>query len=238
MQRAYDQVIHDIGLQKLPVVLCMDRAGIAGADGPTHHGAYDIAYMRCIPHLVVAAPMNEQELRNLMLTASEYHGPFSIRYPRGTGVMPNWKTPMEVIEIGKGRKVLEGEDVAILTFGTVGNYAVSAAEELRKENLNPAVYDMRFVKPLDQEMLHEVFSKFKNVITVEDGCLMGGFGSAVLEFAGDHGYTSLVKRLGIPDEIIEHGDQNQLHKDCGYDTEAIKNAVFELVAREEKLSVL
>ena len=236
MQRAYDQVIHDICLQKLPVVLCMDRAGIAGADGPTHHGAYDIAYMRCVPHLVVSAPMNEQELRNLMFTASKYDGPFSIRYPRGAGVMPEWRTTMEEIEIGQGRKVLHGEDLAILTIGTVGNYAVSAAEELREENVNAAVYDMRFVKPLDKQMLHEVFTNHENIITVEDGCLMGGFGSAVLEFAADHGYTASVKRLGIPDEIIEHGDQPQLHGDCGYDVEAIKNAAFDVVGKEEKVT--
>jgi len=237
MQRAYDQVIHDICLQKLPVVLCMDRAGIAGADGPTHHGAYDIAYMRCIPHMVVSAPLNEEELRNLMYTASEYNGPFSIRYPRGTGVMPHWKKPLEKIEVGKGQQIAEGEDIALLTIGTVGNYALEAREELNHENVHPAVYDMRFVKPLDEELLHGVFALYKNIITVEDGCLMGGFGSSILEFAADHGYSATIKRLGIPDQIIEHGEQGQLHADCGYDKEAIKKAVLELIDKQVNLAV-
>lgn len=232
MQRAYDQVIHDVCLQKLPVVFCMDRAGVAGADGPTHHGAYDIAYMRCIPHMVVSAPLNEQDLRNLMFTASEYNGPFSIRYPRGNGVMPNWRTPLEKVEIGKGKKLIDGEEVAILSIGHIGNYAIEVAQELNEEGINPAVYDMRFVKPLDEELLHEIFANFNKVVTVEDGCLMGGFGSAVLEFMADHQYTAQIKRLGIPDVIVEHGEQPQLHKECGYDQEAIKNAVYELVANK------
>ena len=235
MQRAYDQVIHDVCLQKLPVVLCMDRAGVAGADGPTHHGAYDLAYMRCLPHLIVSAPMNEQELRNLMFTASQFDGPFSIRYPRGAGVMANWRTPLEKLAIGKGHQLKDGSDVAIISIGTVGNYALTAAEELLKENVSAAVYDMRFVKPLDEELLHEIFAGFRKIITVEDGCLMGGFGSAILEFAADHGYSAAVKRLGIPDEIIEHGDQPQLHRDCEYDPEAIKSAAFELVKSEERI---
>ena len=225
MQRAYDQVVHDVCLQDLPVVFCLDRAGFAGADGPTHHGAYDIAYFRCIPNLVISSPMNEEELRNLMFTASEYNGPFSIRYPRGQGVMPEWKTPFRKIPIGQGRIVKEGEDVAILTLGHIGNYAVEATESLQKEGLNPAHYDMRFVKPLDSDLLHEVFGKFKKVITVEDGCLMGGFGSAVLEWMVDQGYQAQVKRLGIPDAVIEHGEQLELHKECGFDPESIANAV-------------
>ncbi|MEM7296700.1 MAG: 1-deoxy-D-xylulose-5-phosphate synthase [Bacteroidota bacterium] len=235
MQRAYDQVIHDVCLQKLPVVFCMDRAGVAGADGPTHHGAYDISYMRCIPHMVVSAPLNEQELRNLMLTASEYNGPFSIRYPRGNGVMPEWRTPLEKIEVGKGQRLVEGEDVAILTIGTVGNYALSASNDLNEEGITPGVYDMRFVKPLDEELLHEIFSQYEKVITVEDGCLMGGFGSAILEFAADNQYTANVVRLGIPDRLVEHGDQPQLHEECGYDAEAIKNAVYSLVSKKSVL---
>ena len=237
MQRSYDQVIHDVCLQNLPVVLCMDRAGLAGADGPTHHGAYDIAFMRCIPNLVVSAPLNEQELRNLMFTASEYDGPFSIRYPRGGGVMPNWKTPLEKLEVGKGQKLKDGEDVAILSFGTVGNYALKAFKELSKEDITPAIYDMRFVKPLDEEMLHEVFSTFDKIITLEDGCLMGGFGSAVLEFAADNQYTSTIRRLGIPDRIVEHGEQSQLHRECEYDSEAIKKAVLELINKEIGITV-
>lgn len=225
MQRAYDQVIHDVCLQNLPVVLCLDRAGFAGADGPTHHGAYDIAYFRCIPNLVVSAPMNEEELRNMMYSGSLHNGPYSIRYPRGKGVMPEWKTPLRKINAGQGRIIKEGEEVAILTIGHIGNYAVEACETLVKEGLNPAHYDMRFVKPLDGEMLHEVFGKFKKVITIEDGCIMGGFGSAVLEWMMDHGYQSQIKRLGIPDDVIEHGEQMELHKECGFDPEGIAEAV-------------
>lgn len=228
MQRAYDQVIHDVCLQDLPVVFCLDRAGFAGADGPTHHGAYDLAYFRCIPNLVVSAPMDEEELRNLMYTASKHEGPFSIRYPRGQGVMPDWRRPMREIPLGQGRIIREGEEVAILTIGHIGNYAVEATNALAKEGLNPAHYDMRFVKPLDETMLHEVFTKFKKVVTVEDGCLMGGFGSAVLEWMVDNGYSSQVKRLGIPDRVVEHGEQIQLHAECSFDPQGIMNTVREL----------
>ncbi len=230
MQRAYDQVIHDVCIQKLPVIFCLDRAGIAGADGPTHHGAYDLAYMRCLPHMVVSAPMNESELRKLMYTATLYtEGPVTIRYPRGEGVMPSWKTPMQELEVGKGRMIQDGEEVAILTIGHIGNYAVEACHALTVDDIYPAHYDMRFVKPLDEEMLHEIFNRFKKIITVEDGCLMGGFGSAVLEFMTDHGYSAQVKRLGIPDHIIEHGEQLELHKECGYDPESIAEEVRELL---------
>jgi len=234
MQRAYDQVIHDVCLQQLPVIFCLDRAGFAGADGPTHHGAYDISFMRCIPHMVVASPMNEEELRNLMYTfqleeTQKLKTAFTIRYPRGEGVMPDWKRPFQKIEIGKGRKIKDGEEVAILTIGHIGNYAVKACEMLEKEDLNPAHYDLRFVKPLDEAMLHEVFKKFDRVITVEDGCLQGGMGTAVLEFMIDNGYNSKVKRLGIPDRIVEHGDQIELHQECGFDPEGIANAVREFI---------
>jgi len=234
MQRAYDQVIHDVCLQQLPVIFCLDRAGFAGADGPTHHGAYDIAFMRCIPHMVVASPMNEEELRNLMYTfqleeTQKLKTAFTIRYPRGEGVMPDWKRPFQKIEIGKGRKIKDGEEVAILTIGHIGNYAVKACEMLEKEDLNPAHYDLRFVKPLDEAMLHEVFKKFDRLITVEDGCLQGGMGTAVLEFMIDNGYNSKVKRLGIPDRIVEHGDQIELHQECGFDPEGIANAVREFI---------
>ncbi|WP_186757385.1 1-deoxy-D-xylulose-5-phosphate synthase [Echinicola salinicaeni] len=228
MQRAYDQVVHDVCLQNLPVVFCLDRAGFAGADGPTHHGAYDIAYFRCIPNLVISAPMNEEELRNMMFSASKYEGPYSIRYPRGQGVMPDWRKPMREIPTGQGRIIREGEDVAILTIGHIGNYAVEACEKLEKDGLNPAHYDMRFVKPLDESLLHEVFGRFKKVITVEDGCLMGGFGSAVLEWMMDHDYQAQVKRLGIPDAVIEHGTQLELHRECGFDPEGITQAVKKL----------
>ena len=226
MQRAYDQVIHDVAIQNLNVVFCLDRAGLAGADGATHHGAYDLAYMRCIPNMVVASPMNEEELRNLMYTAQqENRGPFTIRYPRGNGMMPDWKRPFTELTVGKGRKICDGEDVAILTIGHVGNFAVEACKELSSEGINPAHYDLRFVKPLDQELLHEVFSRFKNIVTVEDGCVQGGMGSAVLEFMADHQYQANVVRLGIPDEFIEHGEQAELWEICGYDTAAIAAAV-------------
>jgi 1-deoxy-D-xylulose-5-phosphate synthase len=229
MQRAYDQVIHDVALQKLNVVFCLDRAGLAGADGPTHHGAYDIAYMRCIPHMIVSAPMNEQELRNLMYTASiDNAGPFTIRYPRGNGVMVDWKTPFEKLPIGKGRKICDGDEVAILTLGHVGNFAIEACKKLNSENIHPAHYDLRFAKPLDEELLHEVFSKYKKIITVEDGCIQGGVGSAVLEFMADHNYSAQVKRLGIPDEYIEHGEQAELWAECKYDTDAIVEEVRRL----------
>ena len=230
MQRGYDQVVHDVCIQKLPVVFCLDRAGVAGADGPTHHGAYDLAYMRCLPNIVVSAPMNESELRNLMYTATQYKdGAFSIRYPRGPGVMPNWRTPLEAIAVGTGRLIREGEEVAILTIGHIGNYAISACQTLADEDVYPAHYDLRFVKPLDEDLLHEVFGQFKHVVTVEDGCLMGGMGSAVLEFMVDNGYSSTVKRLGIPDRVVEHGEQLELHRECGYDPDGLAQAVRELL---------
>ncbi|MGV3706911.1 MAG: 1-deoxy-D-xylulose-5-phosphate synthase [Arcticibacter sp.] len=231
MQRAYDQVIHDVAIQKLNVVFCLDRAGLAGADGATHHGAYDLAYMRCIPNMIVSAPMNEEELRNLMYTAQQDNmGPFSIRYPRGNGVMPNWKMPMKAVPVGKGRKISEGEDVAILTIGHIGNEVSKALLQLSEEGMNPAHYDMRFLKPIDEDMLREVFSRFKKVITVEDGCIQGGMGSAVLEFMADNRYMATVVRLGIPDRFVEHGEQNELWSECGYDAASI-------VAEVKKLSL-
>ena len=234
MQRAYDQVVHDVCIQELPVIFCLDRAGFAGADGPTHHGAYDLAYMRCIPNMIVAAPMNEQELRNMMFTAQsdevqQGKRAFTIRYPRGEGVMPNWKTPLEKQVIGKGRMISDGEDVAILTIGHIGNYAVDATQMLAKEGIRPAHFDMRYVKPLDEALLHQIFSRFDRVLTVEDGCVMGGFGSAVLEFMANHGYMARVKRLGIPDAVIEHGEQIELHHECGFDPQGIADAVRELL---------
>ena len=229
MQRAYDQVIHDVCLQNLNVVFCLDRAGIAGADGPTHHGAFDIPYFRCIPNLVVSAPMNEQELRNLMYTAQQDNqGPFAIRYPRGQGVMSNWKTPFELIPVGKGRVVKEGEGIAILTLGHIGNYATEAMDSLLAEDIRPAHYDMRFAKPLDEELLHRIFKNFKNIITIEDGTIVGGFGSAILEFMADNDYAAKVMRLGMPDRFVEHGEQIQLHTECGYDPASIANAVRSL----------
>ena len=222
MQRAYDQVIHDVCIQNLPVIFCLDRAGVAGSDGPTHHGAYDIAYMRCIPNMILSAPMNESELRNLMFTAqSKNNGPFTIRYPRGKGVQVEWETEMEIIEIGKGRMVCEGDDIAILSIGHIGNYVTKAIKKLNKEKIFPSHYDMRFVKPIDQELLHKILKKYKFILTVEDGCVMGGFGSAVLEFMAENNYTNSVQRLGIPDRIVEHGSQDELYRECYYDDEAI-----------------
>jgi 1-deoxy-D-xylulose-5-phosphate synthase len=235
MQRGYDQVVHDVALQNLHVVFCLDRAGFAGADGPTHHGCYDLAYMRCIPNIVVAAPMNEQELRNLMYTAQlpENAGPFSIRYPRGEGVMPEWRTPLQRVAIGTGRVIHEGEagGVAVLTIGHIGNYAVKAAATLAAEGLDVGHYDMRFCKPLDEEMLLAVARRYRAIVTVEDGCLQGGFGSAVLEFLADHGQHIAVRRLGIPDRVVEHGSQDQLYKECGFDADGIAQAVREMGTR-------
>src|SRR5580698_9620242 len=207
MQRAYDQVIHDVAIQQLPVVFCLDRAGVVGEDGATHHGAYDIAYMRCIPNMIVSSPMNESELRNLLYTAQpdSNENPFVIRYPRGEGVMPEWRTPFQEIPIGKGRKIKDGEGIAILSLGHPGNFVTTAIRELRATGLNPAHYDMRFVKPLDEEMLHEVFSRYDRIITVEDGTVVGGFGSAILEFQAAHSYAATVRILGIPDRVVEHG---------------------------------
>jgi len=230
MQRAYDQVLHDVALQNLNVVFCLDRGGLVGADGATHHGAYDMAYMRHIPNMVVSAPMNESELRNLMYTAQQENmGPFTIRYPRGNGVMTEWKTPFKAIKVGTGRKLTNGEDIAILTVGHPGNFAQKAIEDLQDTGISVAHYDMRFVKPIDEVMLHEVFTKFKKVITVEDGCLMGGFGSAVIEFMVDQGYSAEVLRLGIPDNFIHHGTQEELWEECGFDAKAIAAAIKNLV---------
>ena len=231
MQRAYDQVLHDVALQNLNVVFCLDRGGLVGADGATHHGAYDLAYMRCIPNMVVSAPMNEEELRNLMFTAQlENKGPFSIRYPRGNGVMTDWKTPFKEIKVGTGRKVCSGEDIAILSIGHPGNFAQDAIALMKESGISIAHYDLRFVKPLDAVLLHEVFTKFKKVITVEDGCLMGGFGSAIIEFMVDQKYNSEIVRLGIPDEYVHHGTQEELWEDCGFDAKAIVKAVEKMLS--------
>lgn len=230
MQRAYDQVIHDVALQNLHVIFCLDRGGLVGADGPTHHGAYDLAFMRCVPNMVVAAPMDEIELRNMMFTASQMHkGPFSIRYPRGNGSHVQWRQPFEAIEIGRGRKLQAGSDLAILSIGAIGTQASQAIEKLEQQGVSVAHYDMRFVKPIDEIMLHEVFGKFKHVITIEDGCIQGGFGSAVVEFMADNGYQAAIKRLGIPDQYIEHGTQQELYAECGFDAASIVKTASELL---------
>ena len=230
MQRAFDQVIHDVALQKLNVVFCLDRGGLVGADGATHHGAYDIAFMRCIPNMVVAAPMNEIELRNMMYTAQlGKYGPFSIRYPRGKGMFNDWQKPFEELVPGKARKLEEGSDIAILSIGHVGNLVQEALQKLKSSSVSIAHYDIRYAKPLDEECLHSIFKKFDRIITVEDGCLPGGFGSSVIEFMCNHNYSARVKRLGIPDEFIEQGTQPELYKVCGFDPESIIAAIRSMV---------
>ena len=231
MQRAFDQVVHDVAIQKLPVIFCLDRAGLVGEDGPTHHGAYDIAYFRCIPNMIISAPMNEQELRNLMFTAQKdtINQPFVIRYPRGEGTMPEWKKPFEEIRVGKGRRLREGKDIAILSFGHPGNFAAAAIRELRAEGITPAHYDMRFAKPLDADLLHEALGKYDKIITVEDGTIIGGFGSAVAEFMAEHQYKNSLRILGIPDRIVEHGSPKELHRECEYDAAAIAEAARDML---------
>ena len=231
MQRAYDQVVHDVCIQDLPVNFFLDRAGFAGADGPTHHGNYDIAYMRCLPNMIVAAPMNERELRNLMFTSQlpREGKAFTIRYPRGQGVMSNWRTPFEEIKIGTGREIHKGEDIAFLTVGHIGNYAIEATERLIADGFNPGHYDMRFIKPLDEKLLDKVFARYNKIITVEDGTVVGGFGSAVLEYMASKGYNAQIKILGIPDIIIEHGTQLELHKECGFDPEGIYQTAIKMM---------
>jgi len=239
MQRAYDMVVHDVAIQKLPVIFCLDRAGVVGDDGPTHHGCYDIPYMRCIPNMVISAPMNEAELRNLMYTAQldENQLPFVIRYPRGQGVMPEWRTTFEKIEIGTGRMIQDGEEVAILTIGHPGNFAVKACQQLKTEGFSPAHYDMRFAKPLDEKLLHQIANRFSKIITVEDGTIVGGFGSAVLEFMAENNYSPEVKMLGIPDRLVEHGKPEELHHECGYDAKGIADAVKEIVSADRNILV-
>ena len=234
MQRAYDQVVHDVAIQNLPVVFCLDRAGLVGEDGSTHHGAYDIAYMRCIPNMIVSAPMNESELRDLMYTAQleKIKNPFVIRYPRGEAVKAEWKTEMKEIKIGTGRKLKDGEEIAILSFGHPGNFAAAAIRDVKPDGINPAHYDMRFVKPLDEKMLHEVFKNYSKIITVEDGTVKGGFGSAILEFMAEHNYNASIKILGIPDTIIEHGTPKELYNEIGIDANNIAEAIRDMAKIE------
>jgi 1-deoxy-D-xylulose-5-phosphate synthase len=230
MQRGYDQLIHDVALQKLHVIFCLDRAGLVGEDGATHHGAYDLAFLRCIPNMTIASPMNEEELRNMMFTAQmEGKGPFAIRYPRGRGVMPEWKTPFAGLEIGKGRVIREGKDAAIITIGHPGNEAGRACKKLHELGIDAAHYDMRFLKPIDSDLLHKVFKKFNRIVTVEDGAITGGLGSAVIEFMSDNGYHAKIKRLGIPDHFIEHGTLGELYEECGYAADGIVQAVRSLL---------
>lgn len=226
-QRAYDNIIHDLAILNLPVVLCLDRAGIVGPDGPTHHGVFDMAAMRPIPNLTIASPMDEHELRRLMFTAQlPDKGTFVIRYPRGQGQLVDWKCPLEEVEVGTGRRMREGKSVAVLSIGPIGTYVEQAIDE---SNLDIAHYDMRFLKPLDNKLLQEVGEQFKTIITVEDGSRDGGMGSAVLEWMADHGYTPRVIRLGIADNFVEHGTVEQLYEACGISKEAIKKVIYQIV---------
>ncbi|MBI9056878.1 MAG: 1-deoxy-D-xylulose-5-phosphate synthase [Labilibaculum sp.] len=233
MQRAYDQVIHDVALQGVDVVFCLDRGGVVGADGATHHGVYDLAFMRCVPNMTIASPLDAIELRNLMFTAQQENmGPFSIRYPRGKGRIIDWQKPFEILPVGKGQKLKDGNDLAILSIGPIGMEAVDAIEQLEKEGYSVAHYDMRYLKPIDEDLLHEVFTKHKQVITIEDGCIIGGLGSAVLEFMSEHDYYAKVKRLGVPDKWVEQGTQQELYRECGYDKNGIIQTVVAALSKQ------
>ena len=231
MQRAYDNVIHDIALQNLNVVFCLDRAGVVGEDGPTHHGAFDLAAFRPIPNLIISAPLNEHMLRNLMFTAQQKDmGPFMIRYPRGRGVKVDWESPMSALQIGKGQLINEGSDLLIISLGHIGNAALEAAKKAQEEGVSVAVADMIFLKPIDEELLHYAGKNFKKIITVEDGVIAGGLGTAVIEFFSENGYSPKVKRLGIPNSFVTHGTIPELQSICGYDEQGILNTIKEFMA--------
>ncbi|HQI71411.1 MAG TPA: transketolase C-terminal domain-containing protein, partial [Bacteroidales bacterium] len=223
LQRAYDQIIHDVALQKLHVVFCIDRGGLVGEDGATHHGVFDLAYLRCIPEMIVSAPMNEEELRNLLYTAQYVEQPFAIRYPRCTGVLDKWETPFQQMEIGKGRKIVDGQNLAFISIGHVGNVVADAIDRLQTENIFPALFDMRFLKPIDEPLLHEIFTQYHKIITVEDGTIVGGLGTAVTEFMNQHHYDAEIVKLGVPDRFVEQGTLDQLYAECGYD----ENGIYE-----------
>lgn len=231
MQRAYDNIIHDIAIQRLNVVLCLDRAGLVGEDGATHHGMFDLSYLRSIPNLTIASPYDEHELRRLMYTAQQPDmGPFAIRYPRGREFLTDWKCPLEAVEVGKGRKLREGTDLAVISIGPIGHDVEQAIAEAEKERpCNIAHYDLRFLKPLDEDMLHEIGKRFRHVLTVEDGVLKGGMGSAILEFMGDNGYSPSVRRLGIADQFIQHGTIPELHQICGIDKDSIHHTIIQIL---------
>ena len=235
MQRAYDQLIHDVAIQNLNVVFCLDRGGLVGADGPTHHGVYDIAYLRCIPNMIVSSPLNEIELRNLMYTAQKPNqGPFSIRYPRGKGVIVDWKKEFKELVVGKGEVIQKGKDLAILSIGHPGNFVINAQKKLKEAGISAAHYNMIFVKPIDEGLLHKIFKKFDRILTIEDGCVQGGFGSAILEFMAKHNYSAKFKMLGIPDKFVSHGTQKELYAECFYDEDAIIKSIYKLL---DKVSV-
>ena len=227
MQRAYDQIIHDAALQKLDMVLCLDRAGLVGEDGITHHGAFDLAYLRCIPNITVASPLNEIALRNLMFTASRPGmGVFAIRYPRGEGELKDWEKPFEILPVGKGHKLKDGKDVAVLSIGPIGNIAVQAIEKAKESGVDAAHYDMIYLKPIDEELLHEVGKNFRRIVTVENGAVQGGLGTAVMEFMMENGYAPTIQRIGIPDRFIEYGTIPELYRLCGMDMESIVKIII------------
>lgn len=230
LQRAYDQMVHDVALQDLHVVLCIDRAGLVGEDGATHHGAFDLAYLNTIPNMVISAPMDEIELRNLMYSAQFHKGPYAIRYPRLQGMHEDWQKPFEMIPAGTGRMIRDGKDIAVLTIGHVGNFAFEACKELESEGIQAALYDLRFLKPLDETLLKEIFSRFSRIITVEDGCLKGGLASVAASFAEEHRYPVRMIHLGIPDRFVEQGTPDELFAECGYDKAGISQAIRKLLA--------
>lgn len=232
LQRSYDQIIHDVAIQNLSVIFCIDRGGLVGEDGATHHGVFDLSYLRCIPNMIVSAPINEEELRDLMYTAqSRLHGPFSIRYPRTNAIQVEWKTPFKLVEIGKGRILKEGNDLAIISIGFPGNLALKAIQELEALQYSVSLYDMRFLKPIDEELLHKAFAKHKKIITIEDGTTIGGLGTAVIEFMNQHGYQAEVVKLGVPDHFIEHGSLAELYEECGFDEKSIFEASKKLLQK-------
>ena len=230
IQRGYDQVIHDVALSGSHVVICLDRAGLVGEDGATHHGVFDMAFLRCVPDIVVASPLNEHELRNLMLTAYKgYDGPMVIRYPRGKGVLTDWRNTPRLVEIGRGRCLTEGEAIAFLSIGPIGNMVQKVVERLAEKGVSAAHYDMVFLKPLDEEMLHGIAKKFDTIISVEDGCIQGGFGSAVMEFMADHDYHPRIRRVGVPDRFIGQGSVPEQYADCGMDADSLLHLTEELL---------
>ena len=227
MQRAYDQIIHDVALQKLNMVLCLDRAGLVGEDGATHHGNLDFAYLRCIPNLTIASPLNEIDLRNLMYTGSRPNmGVFSIRYPRGKGELEDWQRPFEILPVGKGRKLRAGKDVALISIGPIGNLGIQATKKAKEAGIDAAHYDMIYLKPIDEELLHEIGKNFKRIITLENGTIHGGLGSAVMEFMVENNYAVQVERIGIPDKFIEHGTIPELYRLCDMDVDSITKALI------------
>ncbi|NJY63458.1 1-deoxy-D-xylulose-5-phosphate synthase [Salinimicrobium sp. CDJ15-81-2] len=231
LQRAYDQVIHDVALQNLPVVFCLDRAGLVGEDGATHHGAFDIAYLRCIPNMTIFAPLDEIELRNMLFTAQDgtLKGPLAIRYPRGRGFRKNWQLPFDKLLIGKGRKLQQGTLIAVLSFGSVGMNVSAAIKDLPQGEI--AHYDMRFVKPLDEKLLHEIMKTHKAVVTIEDGVVKGGFGAAIIEFAQEHNYGIPIKMLGLPDQFIDHGKVEELQEIAKIDVDSIRSCLYNLLKK-------